>query len=177
MEFSFGPATQEVLIERFLSRPYYLYLVEKLQQSGVTSEANSRISECLKLLLLIHNSKGTAPISKEIDEVWHLMILETREYAKLCSLLPSSQFIHHRSVVFDQIERGVPKGERPSREKLAQDLKEKLSWFISYRVQFGPFTESVLNYWPLTKEIMKDKNWSLNQFNDLLIKSAKVTAQ
>ncbi|MEZ0391330.1 MAG: hypothetical protein ACAH59_03880 [Pseudobdellovibrionaceae bacterium] len=156
------------LIPRYLSKPYYFYLLEKLKQSGVlTEEANLRINECLKMLLVILNSKGTAPISKAIDDVWHLMILETREYEKFCLSLPEARFIHHRSVVFERIEKGPA-----TKESFSNSLKEKLSWFVSYYKNFGAFKEAVLDFWPLTKEIMKDKKLTLDEFNALLKSAA-----
>ncbi|MGE0633784.1 MAG: hypothetical protein AB7O96_15325 [Pseudobdellovibrionaceae bacterium] len=163
--------SNEALIETYLSEPLFLYLVEKLGLQNDLPTANLRIAECLKLLLLLPYSKGTVPASREVDEVWHWLILETAEYEKLCKKLPTGKFLHHRSVVFDRIER--EQDSSFSREKFQSEITEKLSWLISYRKNFGEFAVDALGYWPLTQELMRDQKINLTQLNGLLEEAGK----
>jgi hypothetical protein len=59
------------------------------------------IVECLKYLYISSvYGGGFIPVSLEIDEVWHKMILQTRYCAKLCEDLPGRRFIHHETLPF-----------------------------------------------------------------------------
>jgi len=156
--------SNEALIEKYLSEPLFFYLLEKLDLKDNPTLAKIYIAECLKMLLLIPQSKGNAPISREVDEVWHLLILETRQYEELCQKLPNKKFIHHDSVTFKKYVDSKATIDR------ATDLKNRLSWFASYYVNFGPFTPESISCWPLGLEIMKDKNISLDQLNQLFAK-------
>ncbi len=152
------------LISKYLSTPLYLYLREKLGLLDQDEVARLRVGECLKLLCLILDSKGNAPISAEIDAVWHLLIIETAEYEKLCMKLPAAKFIHHYSVSFAKFNSNSPSSKRPEKK----DLLEKISWFISYHKSFGDFYPETLAYWPISLEIMKDLKLDLKAFNKLL---------
>lgn len=60
-------------------------------------EVRVRVEEALKFLNMAAYCHSSIPVSKDIDEIWHLWILETQEYRKLCRILQGGGFLHHRS--------------------------------------------------------------------------------
>ena len=56
-----------------------------------------QIIELLKYLILAAYTKVDIPFNQEIDEVWHLWIMQTRQYQELMDKLPTKKFIHHSS--------------------------------------------------------------------------------
>src|SRR3954471_5067915 len=77
-------------------------LVEVPQQ-----EVDARIEEALKFLnIAAYHSDVSIPVTEEIDDIWHLWILETQEYERLCSLLQGRKFLHHRSNTYARCTNG-----------------------------------------------------------------------
>ena len=58
-------------------------------------EIRIKLIEFLKFCLLYPQTKCNIPFNDEIDEIWHLWILQTRQYQELMSKLPTKTFIHH----------------------------------------------------------------------------------
>jgi hypothetical protein len=105
----------------------------------------SKVTELLKFLLLLHHAEGDIPVSQEVDEVWHLWIMQTKQYQELCEKLPSQKFIHHCS------------NDYPSEtEDISDDLKSDsaLSYLVSYVNNFEPFTEESVIYWPTAAKLL-----------------------
>jgi hypothetical protein len=57
-------------------------------------EARKAWTELLRFLIVCGQADGSLAPSKRIDEVWHEVILHTRDYAALCTAL-CGHFIHH----------------------------------------------------------------------------------
>ncbi len=61
---------------------------------GLTAnEAVAHFLEMLKYLCLVAVHPGAITPSMQLDEVWHSMIIQTRDYQKLCGLI--GIFVHH----------------------------------------------------------------------------------
>jgi hypothetical protein len=101
------------------------------------------------------------PVTKEIDEVWHFLIIQTRDYAALCEKLPGGEFLHHQSLHFTEFAGN-------SRRR---DLMEKfLQWLQCYEQYFGPFSEEAAEYWVMAKYLQKYFSLSLEGVHQLLEK-------
>jgi hypothetical protein len=100
-----------------------------------------RLDECLKFLLLSAKiGSGPVPMSREIDDIWHAYILETREYALLCERIGA--FVHHSAI------------ERPASVDRQQQHETELLFAVGYVANFGPFVAEVMPLWPLVAELM-----------------------
>jgi len=118
-----------------------------------------QVLECLKYLYLISRyPKRLAglflPVEQAIDEVWHYLILQTREYRELCEeRLPGRFFIHHRSLPYEDYQQS-----QSSREQM---LEEALRWLPLYREEFGPFDEGALPHWTMVRFLHQRMGLSL----------------
>ena len=118
-----------------------------------------QVLECLKYLYLIscypERLAGLfLPVEQAIDEVWHYLILQTREYHEMCEeRLPGRFFIHHRSLPYEDYQQ-----EQPSRE---QALEEALRWLPLYCGEFGPFEEDALPHWTMVRFLHQHLGLSL----------------
>ena len=123
-------------------------------------ELHMRIEEALRFLFISHECKGSIPISKDIDEIWHAWILQTQEYMALCERLPTRTYIHHSSNdylrFFDPLV-----GER---DGLEHDVK-MLALYVS---NFGPFDERRAMHWLLPRHLLERLKWSVSDLNEWL---------
>ncbi|WP_437303999.1 glycine-rich domain-containing protein [Sorangium sp. So ce388] len=119
-----------------------------------------QVIECLRYLYLISRYPEPLaglflPVEQAIDEVWHYLILQTREYRELCEeRLPGRFFIHHRSLPYEDYHEA-----QPSRE---QALEEALCWLPLYREEFGPFDEGALPHWTMVRFLHQHLGLSLD---------------
>lgn len=119
-----------------------------------------QVIECLKYLYLISRYPAQLaglflPVEQAIDEVWHYLILQTREYRELCEeRLPGRFFIHHRSLPYEDYQQA-----QASRE---QALEEALCWLPLYRGEFGPFDEGALPHWTMVRFLNQHLGLSLD---------------
>ena len=119
--------------------------------------AERQIIECLRYLYLTsahHDKLGGLflPVEQAIDEIWHYLILQTREYQQLCDRLPGRIFIHHRSLPYEHYHPSA------SREQL---VEESLRWLPLYRQAFGPFDEEALPHWTMVRFLHDEMELSL----------------
>ncbi|OWQ93816.1 hypothetical protein CDN99_05110 [Roseateles aquatilis] len=151
------------LREAFLDDPMQHYFACKL--AGVEAhERLARIEETLKFLFIASECTGSIPVTKEIDEVWHLWILQTREYMALCGRLPSAAYIHHSSN--DYLRWSDPfVGE-------SQPLREDVRMLALYVRNFGPFREDRVRYWLLPSHLVGRRGWSVATLNEWLVLGA-----
>lgn len=145
----------------------YLETLEyTVRQTGLThSEAEQQVIECLRFLYLISAFPQQLgglflPVEQAIDDVWHYLILQTREYRMFCERsLPGHFFIEHRSMPYQQY------GKEPQREQMAE---EALRWLPLYRVTFGEFDEKSAPWWTLLRFLREELNMTLAQINALI---------
>jgi hypothetical protein len=152
--------SNEQLTSAFLSAQMKCYFRRKLPEVPLT-DLMIRLEETLKFLNIAAYCHGEIPVSKAIDEIWHLWILETREYDMLCQSLQGRRFIHHSSNAYQNcIDSPVP---------TAQDsFEEQVVWLGTYVLNYGPFEDGRIQYWTLAAQLTNDLGWSLSQLNKRL---------
>ncbi|UZJ32643.1 hypothetical protein [Streptomyces endophytica] len=107
-----------------------------------------QVTECLRYLFLVSRYRDRLgglflPVEQDIDEIWHYLILQTREYRALCEQrLPGGYFIEHRSIAYEDYQ------QEPGREQV---LEEALRWIPLYCAEFGPFDEGALPHWTIVR--------------------------
>ncbi|CAL9462566.1 hypothetical protein [Streptomyces sp. enrichment culture] len=123
-----------------------------------------QVRECLRYLYLVsaHPDRLAGlflPVEQDIDEIWHYLILQTREYRTLCEeRLPGGHFIHHRSIAYGDYQ------QEPGRETAAE---EALRWVPLYVEAFGPFDEDALPHWTIVGFLHAQLGLSLTEISDL----------
>ncbi|CAM5626979.1 hypothetical protein SRIMM317S_04927 [Streptomyces rimosus subsp. rimosus] len=76
-----------------------------------------QVTECLRYLYLVSRHREQLsglflPVEQDIDEIWHYLILQTREYRQFCEeRLPGRFFIEHRSIGYEDYQ------QEPGREQ------------------------------------------------------------
>ncbi|MFK8258596.1 hypothetical protein ACFL9S_12505 [Erwinia sp. AnSW2-5] len=160
-----GIITHENLRELIGNELYNETLEYTLRQTGLgRTEAEQQVIECLRFLYLISAFPQRLgglflPVEQAIDEVWHFLILQTREYRILCEQkLPGRFFIEHRSMPYNQY------GQEPGREQMAE---EALRWLPLYRATFGGFDECSAPCWTMVRFLHGQMNMSLEHINAL----------
>jgi len=148
------------LRERYLSPQMHCYFRSKLAEVP-QPDVIARIEEALKFLSIAHLSDGNIAVSQEIDDIWHYWILETQEYARLCALLPTGRFLHHRSNTFASCApdaRGVS----------ANTIEEDVAMLANYVLNFGPFEDDRIRHWRMASRLVTDGGMSVDQLNKWL---------
>ncbi|MGW8380059.1 hypothetical protein [Streptomyces sp. ODS28] len=126
-----------------------------------------QVTECLRYLYLVSGHREELsglflPVEQEIDEIWHFLILQTREYRALCEeRLPGRYFIHHRSIAYEDYQET---GAEPSRERAAE---EALRWIPLYCREFGPFDEGALPHWTIVRYLHEQMGMPLSEISAL----------
>jgi hypothetical protein len=124
----------------FLSPQMKCYFEKKLPDVS-SAELDVRIEEALKFLNMATYCRGSSvPVSQEIDDIWHLWILETKEYEKLCTLLQGREFIHHRSNTYAECS-----GD--GAEVPPNDMEHDVAMLANYVRNYGPLEEDRVKYW------------------------------
>ncbi|RLL65728.1 hypothetical protein [Streptomyces sp. Z26] len=149
-----GPALHDEVVRYVLGRP------------GAPAEdvVVHQVRECLRYLYLVSRHPDELaglflPVEQDIDEIWHYLILQTREYRTLCEeRLPGGRFIHHRSVAYGDYQ------QEPGRETAAE---EALRWVPLYVGAFGPFDEDALPHWTVVAFLHAQLGLSLAEISDL----------
>jgi hypothetical protein len=150
----------EELRSAFLSPAMQHYFRKKLPDLPDV-ELTVRIEETLKFLGIANHCTGSIPVSREIDEIWHYWILQTKEYESLCSCLPMGEFIHHSSNAYVEYF-----GENSSsRENMLSNIR----MLAAYVVNYGPFEESRVRYWTLASVLREKCGWDILELNDWLV--------
>jgi hypothetical protein len=153
----FTMITNQQLREAFLS-PQMKYYFDKKLAPLTSGEIDARIEELLKYLNMSIHADGDIPFSKEIDEVWHYWVLETAEYALLCSRLHGGGFIHHSSNDYAEYTEADAKSRRI-------DLSRGLAILSAYVLNYGPFEADRVVHWPLAERLMERLGMDLPAFN------------
>ncbi|MFB6894127.1 hypothetical protein ACFCX4_33005 [Kitasatospora sp. NPDC056327] len=134
-------------------------------RTGVpTVDAERQVTECLRYLYLVSRHREELaglflPVEQHIDEIWHYLILQTREYRALCEeRLPGRFFVHHRGIPYESYQ------EEPGREQAAE---EALRWIPLYCREFGPFDEGALAHWTIVRYLHEQMDMSLEEISAL----------
>lgn len=154
-------ATSFNLTEKFLSESLIHYLIEKLlpQKEADTLE---QVEECVRFLYLSHLTKGAIPVNQKIDDIWHLLILQTQEYFLLCQNLPAQSYIHHSSKIYLKY-----KGEDKSLNK-EDEAKRQLEWLLTYVTHFFEMTQTNIKHWSFATALQQKLNLTVHEFNEEL---------
>ena len=144
---------------------YHEIVQNTARQTGLSEvDAEHQTIECLRYLYLVsaypEQLNGLfLPVEQSIDDIWHYLILQTREYRVLCEeRLPGHFFIEHRSLPYDKYQ------QTPSREQL---IEQALRWLPLYRNTFGAFDEQALSYWTMVRFLHQQMGLSLSQIATL----------
>jgi hypothetical protein len=124
------------------------------------AELDARIEETLKFLVISRYCTGPIPVTKDIDDVWHYWILETKEYVTLCGALETGEFIHHTSnqyLEYFQDER-----------QESEDLLLGVRMLATYVENFGSFEQDRTRYWLLADFLCNKRGWSVQDLNEWL---------
>lgn len=161
------PITNQQLTGAFLNPQMKCYFEKKLSALS-SAEVGVRVEETLKFLNMATYFHCNIPVSKEIDDIWHYWILETREYEILCSKLQGRRFIHHSSNDYlachcDDIQPN------------SNGLEQEVAMLATYVLNYGPFEKDRVKYWLFAAHLVDNHGWSVEQVNDWL--SSAVVAQ
>lgn len=148
-----------LLSDTLLDEPLRHYLDRQFDQVPATERA-LRIEETLRFLFIAHECRGPIPVAREIDEVWHALILQTQEYVALCDRLPTGRYIHHSSNEY--LRWFDPSIGGPN--ELADDVR----MLALYVANFGPLGEASAAHWLLARYLTQQCDWSLEALNDWL---------
>lgn len=145
-----GPALYDEVVRHFADKP----------DAPSASVVRHQVRECLRYLYLVSRHPDRLgglflPVEQDIDEIWHYLILQTREYRDLCERrLPGGRFIHHRSISYDAYQ------EAPGRETA---VEEALRWIPFYTAAFGPFDADALPHWTIVRFLHDELGVSLEE--------------
>jgi hypothetical protein len=155
--------SNETLRNTFITPGIRYYLHKKLPHLN-PALVDIRIEELLKFLNLSHHCSGDIPFNDEIDEIWHLWIMETQEYFALCQKIRggADSYIHHCSSDYLAHLNPEIKNQQPDVDRLFNIL-------LSYVHNYGPFEANRIIYWPLALDIQQNSNISLAEFNQWLM--------
>ena len=137
--------TGHQLREEFLSPQMHFYFERKLAPLP-SEDVLVQIEELLKYLNMAVHCNGDIPVSKDIDEVWHLWILQTQQYEELCAKLSGGVFLHHSSNDYALFTD-------PGAKDRKIDRTIGISILASYVMNYGPFEADRLKYWPLANRL------------------------
>ncbi|WP_098247039.1 hypothetical protein [Streptomyces formicae] len=159
-----GPApTAEELLGTALHDEVVRYFAEQ-PDAPDADFVTYQVRECLRYLYLVSRHPDRLgglflPVEQDIDEIWHYLILQTREYRELCEQrLPGGHFIHHRSISYDAYQAD------PGRETAAE---EALRWIPLYTAAFGPFDADALPHWTVVRFLHDQLGLSLAEIADV----------
>jgi hypothetical protein len=122
--------------------------------------------ECVKFLTITsgHKLGAFVPIVREIDEIWHELILQTRFYMDFCASLPGGNYIHHETIPFDEYRNRGELVGKGSRTLIAEEFANWIGYYIS---GFGPFDEERAAYWSICQYLRDTFGLTLEQINQV----------
>ncbi|MFI5776665.1 hypothetical protein [Nocardia sp. NPDC051570] len=154
------------MYERDLLGELYEETVRYTQRHNEIDEATARaqVREAVRYLTLVSAHPGELgglflPVEQQIDEVWHYLILQTREYRDLCETrLPGGHLIEHRSISYGDY------GEAQSREAM---LEQSLRWIPLYCGRFGDFDAEGARWWTMVRFLHEEMGYPLADISAL----------
>lgn len=142
---------------RLISEKYKRTALSRIE--GRPSETLERqLGECLKYLAIVSMTEGRRiPVTPEVDDVWHELLLQTSSYRQLCASLPGKKFLDHESI--DPLSYNERVGD-------AAFVREWVQWIPDYVQSFGPFTAEVAQDWNVVRFLQDELAMSLEQINE-----------
>lgn len=132
---------------------------------------SARLEELLKYLYLgstYPSLQGTfIPVTRDVDDLWHEIILQTASYQRLCERLPGRRMMHHESLTFDEYKAGIPGPEL---------VKEILSWLAFYVKTFGPLPDERVRYWFFIRMVKESMSITMTDLNQMAQNDAYFSA-
>lgn len=159
------PLSNEELRAAFLSPAMECYFRRKLPDVPA-DEVRRRIEETLKFLNMAVYCSGAIPVVRELDDIWHYWILETREYERLCAQLHGRRFIHHASNDFAEC-RGEDTGDD-------DDLERDVEALATYVRNYGPFQPDRVRYWRLAAHLVDNCGMTVEHLNAWLMSAGRL---
>lgn len=172
------------LFRQFLPNAMLVYFCRKRPQIQ-PDEMRVRLAELLKFLILVREFPGNIIFGMEIDDLWHLWIMQTREYDELCRALPGGEFRHHSSRDYPEEAlddaacaailamdgygvKDAPAPDTGSRARFDQNAQRLLSFLATYYSTFGPIEARVIPLWPPVQRLTERLGWENAQLNAFL---------
>jgi hypothetical protein len=150
-------------VGHYLPDNVYAVLARRLGDRSA-DELLVQTEECLKFLIITSESVPQfIPMTREVDEVWHELILQTYFYAQLCEGLPGHRFIHHQTLEIAEYAASDTKRDLVS---------ELVSWIPAYVSRFGPFTPERARYWSVVQYFHDKHGISLETLNSVGVGAA-----
>lgn len=145
-----------------ISKEYYDIVYSRVPERSKDT-FNKDLIECLKYLAIMSLTKGRRiVVTPEVDDVWHELIVQTKNYENLCKALPGERFIHHTSITPSEYEGVVGSKEF---------VDEFLKWIPDYIQNFGKFTEENIKRWTVTQFLVNNIKIPIDELNNLGDKS------
>ncbi|HEY0448761.1 hypothetical protein [Actinophytocola sp.] len=152
-------------IEHYVPDSVYATLAHRLADRD-PAELRIQTEECLKFLIIASETDPLfIPMTREVDEVWHELILQTHFYAELCRRLPGGRFIHHQSLELADYAAGGHQPGEPDKSDKPDLLGELMFWLPAYVSRFGEFTPERARYWSVTQYLHDIHGISLDAVN------------
>ena len=151
--------TNEQILKLYLTPQMEQYFQKKLYDQD-HKVLRYKIAELLKFLSLCHHCDSDIPISNELDHIWHLWIVQTKQYQELCLKLPSKKFIHHCSNDYPSNDNNVSPEEQSDKT---------ISYLTSYVHNFNYFTEESIEHWPTAKKLYQHFENDIQKLNNYLV--------
>jgi len=119
------------------------------------------LMETLRFLYLASISTENSlffPGDQIIDDMWHALVIETKEYKELCNKLTPGNFLDHSGIKYEDYSRLLS----------SEDLhNEQLSWLTSYVSNFGPISKEAFKHLILAQNMTKRLEINLEGLNNL----------
>jgi hypothetical protein len=138
--------------------PQMAYYFERKLAPLPLADVEARIEELLKYLNIATHSHGGIPFTEEIDDVWHLWIMQTKQYLQLCRKLQGGKFIHHSSNDYEEY------ADKDLRQRPV-DLQRAVAMLRAYVVNYGPFEADRVKYWTVAAEVTRSLGWTVDRLN------------
>jgi hypothetical protein len=137
------------------------FMYEQLKKNLLypEDELDFRLNEFLKYIYLCSKyGGGFIPLKKEVDEIWHEFILQTKEYFDLCDRLPGKRYIHHKSGNLEEYIEGKDK---------RNVVKKLIEWIPLYNKHFGNMTLEQAQLWTIPSFLINELGMTIDAVNSV----------
>ncbi len=103
----------------------------------------------------ILDQKSAMPLIEAVDDLWHLLLIQTRIYREICADFPTKRYIEHQS--FMEFHEG----------KSDEDRLKLLAFTSQYLTFFGNFDKESAQLWTIPS-ILLARGWDIDRVNKCL---------